>query len=186
MNICMYGAAKEQIDKKYIDEVYKFGRLMAEENIRLVFGGGQTGLMGAAARGVYEGGGKLTGIAPKYFDREGVLFQNCTELIYTDTMRQRKQIMEDMADAFVVAPGGIGTFEEFFEMLTLKGLGQTQKPIIILNIGGYYDTMFRFIEHSIEERFTGTETTGLYSVAATAKEAIQLAIAASVENVKRS
>ena len=81
------------------------------------------------------------GIAPRFFDKPGVLYENCSEFIFTDTMRERKQLLEERSEATIVAPGGIGTYEEFFEILTLKSLGRIDRPIVIYNINGYYDRM---------------------------------------------
>ena len=122
MRICVYGAASPTIDPAYIEAVEKMGKEMAARGHSLVFGGGGNGLMGAAARGVRTAGGYILGVIPKFFDQENIeaICDFCDELIQPDTMRQRKQIMEDNADAFIVTPGGIGTFEEFFEILTLK------------------------------------------------------------------
>ena len=114
MNICVYGASSNVIDKKYIEVTEELGRKMAERGHNLVFGGGANGLMGAAARGVYEKGGYIVGVVPTFFNVDGILFENCNEMIRTETMRQRKQIMEDRADSFIMTPGGMGTFEEFF------------------------------------------------------------------------
>lgn len=152
-NICVFGAASDEIDKSFIEAGEKLGRLMAERNINLVFGGGCTGMMGAVVRGVDAAGGYSKGVAPSFFEKE-VLYDNCSEFIYTETMRQRKQIMDSSADAFITTPGGIGTFEEFFEMITLKGLGQTEKPIGILNTNGYYDLLVHLLQHSIKLGFT--------------------------------
>ena len=118
MRICVYGAASPTIDKKYIELVEKMGQEMVNRGHSLVFGGGGNGLMGAAARGVKSGGGYILGVIPKFFDEEKVeaICDFCDELIQPDTMRQRKQLMEDNADAFIIVPGGIGTYEEFFEI----------------------------------------------------------------------
>ena len=154
MRICLYGASSNEIDKKYIEQTEEFGRLLAQRGHSLVYGGGAQGLMGAAARGVHENNGEILGIAPTFFSEvDGVLFKQCSNFIYTETMRERKQLMEDHADAFVVTPGGIGTFEEFFEILTLKQLGRHQKPIVIYNMLGYYDTMKKMMEEAIEKNF---------------------------------
>ena len=107
----------------------------------LVFGGGAQGMMGAAARGVRDGGGSIIGVAPDFFDVDGVLFPDCTEFIYTKTMRERKQILEDSSDAFIITPGGFGTLDEFFEILTLKQLERHNKAIVVLNVAGYYDNI---------------------------------------------
>lgn len=159
MNICVYGASSNAIDKKYIEVTEELGRRMAERGHNLVFGGGAGGLMGAVVRGVYEKGGYIVGVAPTFFNVDGILFENCNEMIRTETMRQRKQIMEDRADAFIMTPGGMGTFEEFFEILTLKQLGRHKKAIAVLNIDGYYDAMENMIVNAIEGKFM-TEACG--------------------------
>lgn len=127
MKICVFGASSSTIDKSYVSQVEELGRKIADRGHGLVYGAGASGLMGAVARGVYEKKGEIVGVVPNFFDDEdmgvdGRIFQDCTELIRTDTMRERKRIMEERADAFVIVPGGIGTFEEFFEVFTLKQL----------------------------------------------------------------
>ena len=143
MRICVYGAASATIDEYYKQEVKKLGLEMAKRGHSLVFGGGGHGLMGAVADGIHEGGGHILGVIPKFFGDESIeaVFESCDELIEPNTMRERKQIMEDNADAFVIVPGGIGTFEEFFEILTLKQLCRHNKPIAIFNVKGYYQEM---------------------------------------------
>jgi uncharacterized protein (TIGR00730 family) len=164
MRICVYGAASPTIDKKYIELVEKMGQEMANRGHSLVFGGGGNGLMGAAARGVKSGGGYILGVIPKFFDDEKVeaICDFCDELIQPDTMRQRKQLMEDNADAFIIVPGGIGTFEEFFEILTLKQLGQHNKPIVIYNINGFYDSMLKTLDEAISLNFINKECISIY------------------------
>lgn len=153
MNICVYGAASSTIDKIYIEQGEALGELLAENNIGLVFGGGANGLMGACARGAYKKGGKITGVVPRFFNVDGVLFDKCTEIIFTDDMRERKRTMENLSDAFVVTPGGIGTFDEFFEIFTTQNLGMHHKPIVILNINGYYDSLLSVIKDCIHKGF---------------------------------
>ena len=116
MKICVFGASSAHIDDKYIQVVEKLGEEMAKRGHSLVFGCGGTGLMGAAARGVRRGGGYIHGVVPTFFKQNGVeiLFDECDKVTYTQTMRERKAIMEDDADAFIIVPGGVGTFEEFF------------------------------------------------------------------------
>ncbi len=174
MNICVYGAANECIAPIYLAEGRELGKLMAQKGHRLVFGAGATGMMGAVAVGVHECGGTMLGVAPKFFDRPGVLYQACDEMVFTDTMRQRKQRMEEESDAFVMTPGGLGTMEEFFEIITLRQLARHDKPIIIFNIAGYYDPLIRLIEHAIEGGFIGQEGRDLYAVATTAREVVEL------------
>ncbi len=162
MNICVYGASSNKLDRSYITVVEEFGFQLAKRGHHLVFGGGSEGLMGAAARGVHKGGGNITGVAPSFFNVDGILYQDCTEFIYTETMRERKQIMEDKADAFVMVPGGIGTFEEFFEILTLKQLRRHKKAIACLNINGFFDTMIAMLEETIEGHFMAPACRELY------------------------
>ena len=170
MNVCIYGAASNTIDEKYISAVEALGAMLAERGHGLVFGGGSSGLMGAAARGFHRNGGSIIGVAPSFFNVDGVLFPHCTELIYTETMRERKAAMEERADAFVIAPGGIGTYEEFFEVLTLKQLGRHNKPIVLWNIGGYYDPMRALLQHSVREGFFREVNLNLCRFAESAEE----------------
>ena len=159
MNFCLYGASSNEIDSVYINATEELGKLIGLKGHNLVYGGGASGLMGAAARGVKTGGGKIIGVAPDFFQVDGVLFPDCTEFIYTKTMRERKQIMEEKSDAFIVTPGGIGTFDEFFEILSLRQLGRHDKPIAVFNINGYFDSMKAMIDFAIKERFI-TESSG--------------------------
>ena len=166
MRICVYGAASPTIDPEYIKVVEQMGREMTARGHSLVFGGGGNGLMGAAARGVRDGGGKILGVIPKFFDNEDIeeICDFCDELVYTETMRERKQIMEDNADAFIIVPGGIGTFEEFFEILTLKQLCRHNKPIAVYNVKGYYNEMEHAMEQAIEKNFIRGNCRDLYIV----------------------
>lgn len=164
MRICVYGAASDEIDKSYITEGEKLGEQLAVRGHSLVFGGGASGMMGAVARGVYKHKGYIKGVAPSFFNVDGRLFAESNEMIMTDTMRQRKQIMEDSSDAFIVSPGGIGTFEEFFEMLTLKSLDRHTKPIAILNTNGYYDDLLSFLQNGVKEYFLRPSNLNLYFV----------------------
>ena len=164
MRICIYGASSTLIDPKYIEETEILGEVLAGEGHGLVFGGGTEGLMGAAARGFARKGGEIIGIAPTFFlNVDGILYDQCTEFIYTETMRERKQLMEEKSDAFLVTPGGIGTFEEFFEILTLKQLGRHAKPILIYNIMGYFDSMKAMMEDAIEKKFMKDTCRELYT-----------------------
>jgi uncharacterized protein (TIGR00730 family) len=166
MRICVYGAASPTIDPAYIEAVEKMGKKMAERGHSLVFGGGGNGLMGAAARGVRSAGGYIMGVIPKFFDEEKVeaICDFCDELIQPDTMRQRKQIMEDNADAFIVVPGGIGTFEEFFEILTLKQLCRHNKPIVLYNLMGYYSEIDLVMEQAMKKNFIRDNCKALYQI----------------------
>ncbi len=173
MNICVYGASADSLRQEYFDAAYALGALIASGGHRLVFGGGQGGLMGAAARGAHDGSGEILGIAPRFFDEPGILFPDCTEFIYTDTMRERKQLMEDESDAFIILPGGIGTFEEFFETLTLKQLGRHAKPMAMLNTLSYYDPLRAALVSAAEGGFMSRACLSLFAVCATPADALR-------------
>lgn len=164
MNICIFGAASNEIDSCYIEKTEQLGREAAQRGHNLIFGAGANGLMGAAARGVSRAGGKVTGIIPSFFKDEAIekIYEKCDELIYTETMHQRKSKMEELADAFIITPGGIGTFEEFFEILTLKQLGRHKKPIAMYNINGYYDNLEALLHESSAHGFIRSKCHLLY------------------------
>ncbi|MBR5236490.1 MAG: TIGR00730 family Rossman fold protein [Clostridia bacterium] len=164
MKICVFGAASNKIEKSYILAAEKLGERMAERGHTLVFGAGAHGMMGASARGAYRKGGEIIGVIPSFFKEESIeeIYENCTELIYTETMAERKSKMEDLADAFIILPGGIGTFEEFFQVLTLKQLGRHTKPIAIYNINNYYSHMEKMLENAVTEAFLSSDGKDLY------------------------
>lgn len=166
MRICLYGAASFSIDNKYIEKVEELGLQMTKRGHSLVFGGGANGLMGAAARGVKKGNGYILGVIPTFFDDEKIegVYPECNKLIETKTMRERKQIMEDNADAFIVTPGGVGTFEEFFEILTSKQLCRHNKPIVLYNIDDYYGELAVMMKAAVEKKFIRRGCLNLYKV----------------------
>ena len=174
MKICVYGAASSLIHENYIKAGEELGRRMVERGHSLVFGGGRNGMMGAVARGVAEKEGKILGISPKFFEENNaeISFLSCTEFIHTETMRERKKLLDESSDAFVISPGGIGTFDEFFEILTLKQLGRHNKAIVIFNVNGYYDNLLKMMECSIEEKFITTDCVELYKVTNTVEETL--------------
>ena len=174
MRICVYGAASSEIDKSFIEAGEELGRKLAERGHGLVFGGGRNGMMGASARGVAEKGGEIIGISPWFFEENNaeISFQNCTEFIHTETMRERKKLLDETSDAFVISPGGIGTFDEFFEILTLKQLGRHNKAIVIFNIDGYYDNMLEMMQVSVDKKFITNDCRELYKVTSTIEETL--------------
>ena len=163
MKIAVYGAASNKIDEIYLKRVEELSKKLAMKGHSLVFGGGSSGLMGAAARGFHEKGGKMLGIAPTFFKSvDGALYEHCDEFIFTETMRERKFLLEEHAEAFIITPGGVGTFEEFFEAFTLKQLGLHNKAMIIYNINGYYDTMKKMLDEAIEKKFMSESNKELF------------------------
>ena len=164
MNICVYGAASDEIAEIFKTAGEELGEQLALRGHNLIFGGGASGLMGAVARGTTRGGGRIVSIAPSFFDVDGVLYPECDEYIFTNTMRERKQKMEDLSDAFVISPGGIGTFDEFFEIFTLRQLGRHQKPLAILNTDGYYDDLLSMLRHTADLSFMDSRNFELFRV----------------------
>lgn len=158
MNICLYGASSNTIAKSYINPTEELGAKIAERGHTLIYGGGGAGLMGAAARGVYSRGGRIIGVVPSFLNVDGILFDNCNEMIFTETMRERKQLMEEKSDAFVMVPGGLGTFDEFFEILTLKQLGRHSKPVAVFNINGYFDSLIEQLKNAVHKQFMNPES----------------------------
>lgn len=164
MIICVYGAASKDIAAEFSEAGHELGYRLAKKGHSLVFGGGDAGMMGAVARGAHDGGGHITSIAPRFFDVDGVLYQHCDNYIFTENMRQRKQKMEYMSDAFIVTPGGIGTMEEFFEIFTLRQLKRIDKPLAILNVDGFYDPLLEMLHHTADSRFMSQDNFKLFYI----------------------
>lgn len=165
MKICVYGAASKTISPEHIKNIEFLGKRLAERGHSLVFGGGANGAMGAVARGVKSvNNTKIVGIIPTFFNVDGVLFNGCTEVLYTDTMRERKRLLEDLSDAFIITPGGVGTFDEFFEILSLKQLARMNKPIVIYNSLGYYDPLIKMLDNAVKGNFMSAKNFTLFNV----------------------
>ncbi len=175
MRICVYGAASSAIDPEYIKRVEDFCCNLAQRGHSLVFGGGAGGLMGAAARGFKKGKGHIIGVIPKFFFDSEIeeLCDFCDQVFTPDTMRERKQIMEDAADAFIVTPGGIGTYEEYFEILTLKQLCRHTKPIAVYNVMGFYDDMQKAVDGAIDKGFIKDNCRKLFLVSEDTDEIVK-------------
>lgn len=173
MNICVFCASSSSIAPEFFDAARELGELIAKNGHTLIFGGGKGGLMGAVASGALEHGGHVTGIAPKFFDEPGILLKDECEFIFTETMSERKDIMIDMADAFICLPGGIGTFEEFFEVLTLKQLGQHSKSISLLNTRDYYDDFVSMLTVTAKRGFMSMACLELYKLCPTPAKALE-------------
>ena len=140
------------------DEIYKeqatlLGQTLAKQNIQLIYGGANVGLMGAVADGVLQEGGKVIGVLPHFLQSKEIAHQDLTELILVETMHERKTKMNDLCDGVIVLPGGYGTLEEFFEMITWAQLGLHKKPIAILNIDGFYDDLIKLVQTMVDKGF---------------------------------
>jgi uncharacterized protein (TIGR00730 family) len=158
-SICVYCGSRPGRDPVYMEAGRALGKAIAENGLRLIYGGGTKGIMGAVASGVLSNGGKVTGIIPEFLvDMEATRHSlgQLDELIVTDDMHARKHLMFQRADAFVALPGGIGTLEEIVEIMTWAQLGQHEKPMVFANIGGFWDPMMELIRHMTEEGFVHT------------------------------
>lgn len=165
MKICIFGAASDNIDRSYIEAVEQLSSLLAQSGHSLVYGAGAHGLMGASARGFKSQGAYVHGVVPEFFREHEVeaLFLDCDQLTYTPTMADRKSLMEEEADAFIIVPGGIGTFEEALEVLTLKQLDRHKKPIVFFNVNDYYGELFHFLQTGISQGFMNPSVQELYA-----------------------
>lgn len=184
MKICVFGASGSELKQAYFDAAAELGRALGRGRHTLVFGAGDSGLMGACARAAAAEGAEIIGVAPRFFDEPGVLFQRCSRLLLTETMRERKALMEDLGEAFIVMPGGIGTLEEFFEVLTLKQLGRHEKPIALLNTCGCYNALRALLEQAARERFMGESCLSLYAVCPDAEAALRAVTAPQTQTAR--
>jgi uncharacterized protein (TIGR00730 family) len=155
--VCVFCGSSSGSKKIYAGTAYNLGKLLAENNIGLVYGGGRVGLMGILADSVLESSGEVTGIIPKGLFAREVAHDGLTQLLFVDSMHQRKAVMEEFADGFIALPGGYGTCEEICEMVTWAQLGIHNKPCGILNVEGYYDSYLAFLDNAVKEGFLWIE-----------------------------
>jgi uncharacterized protein (TIGR00730 family) len=151
--VCVYCGSGVGAETGYAEAARALGRALVREGIGLVFGGGRIGMMGILAETVLAGGGEAIGVIPEYLREKGLALEGATSLHVVDGMHSRKALMADLADAFIALPGGFGTAEEFFEVLTWAQLGLHAKPCGLLNIAGYFDHLVRFVDHAVEQEF---------------------------------
>ncbi len=137
----------------YKEQATLLGKTLAKQNIKLIYGGANVGLMGAVAGGVLSEGGKAIGVLPHFLQSKEIAHTNLTELILVESMHERKTKMNDLCDGVIVLPGGYGTLEEFFEMITWAQLGLHKKPIAILNINGFYDDLIKMVQTMVDKGF---------------------------------
>jgi uncharacterized protein (TIGR00730 family) len=152
-SVCVYCGSGPGANPRFVEAAKSFGRLLADNQINLVYGGGSIGLMGAVAKSVLDHGGKVTGVIPEFLIAREHAMTEAHELIVTPDMHARKQIMFDRADAFVALPGGVGTLEELVEQLTWAQLGRHTKPILIANIDGFWEPFLKLIDHMRDMAF---------------------------------
>jgi uncharacterized protein (TIGR00730 family) len=167
-SVCVY-CASSATDVTVEAEIRAFGRELAARGVRLIYGGASRGLMGAIADEVLSAGGKVTGVIPKALEGRESAHRGLTELKVVGSMHEREQLLFDLSDAFVAFPGGFGTMEEVIEMITWKQMGIHGKPIVIANIGGYFDPLLRQFELAVSKKYARTEDRILFGVADTTK-----------------
>lgn len=160
---CVYGGASDRIDKKHIKDIEKLGRIIADNDFSLVYGAGATGCMGAVARGVTEKNGYVMGVSPNFISEFEAIY-DCDNTVMVETMSERKMLMEKHADVYFIAPGGVGTMDEFFQVLTLKYLKRISEPIVILNLDGFYDGLVVFINDLVKKGAVIEDIYKLYDV----------------------
>jgi cytokinin riboside 5'-monophosphate phosphoribohydrolase len=165
MRFTVYTSSSDAIDERYPAAARTFGRRIAQRGDELVYGGTAVGVMGALSTSVRDGGGRVTGVIPRLMAERGIADHACDELVVTDGMASRKQVMIERADAFVALPGGFGTLEEFFEVLTLKQLGYHGKPIVLLDVDGFWTPMLSLFEELYDTGFAARAYAHLYHVA---------------------
>ncbi|HEY8751949.1 MAG TPA: TIGR00730 family Rossman fold protein [Tepidisphaeraceae bacterium] len=163
--ITVYCSSSTHVDHIYTSMAAELGAAIAQQGWQLVYGGNRIGCMGALADAAREAGGKVIGITPQLLVDEGIADEHCDELVVTAGMRERKALLEQRADAFVTLPGGLGTLEEVFEIIVGRMLGYHSKPIVLLNVAGYFDPLLAMIEHGIEQHFIRAEARDAYFVA---------------------
>jgi uncharacterized protein (TIGR00730 family) len=151
--ICVYCGSHPGTDPAFLDRAAAFGRLVAERDLGLVYGGGDVGLMGAVADAALAAGGEVYGVIPEALAEREVAHRGLTELVVVDSMHARKRLMADLADGFVALPGGFGTLEELVEMLTWAQLGFHTDPCGLLNVAGYYDGLVSFVDSQVDAGF---------------------------------
>jgi len=172
-SICVFCASSDAVEACYFDAAAELGAEIARRNHNLVFGGTSVGLMRAVAHGVHAGGGHVIGIIPDAIRDMGIAYEAADELIVTRTMGERKALMHERSQAFVVLPGGFGTLEEFFEVLTLRQLRYHDKPVVLLNVNAFFDPLIELFKHLYAGRFARAEHQSLYHVASTPSAALE-------------
>jgi uncharacterized protein (TIGR00730 family) len=173
-NVCVYSASSTKIAPVYFAAAEELGRLLAMRSINLINGAGSIGLMAATSNAALSAGGTVTGVIPSFMVEQNWHHSGLTRLVETETMHERKQLMAEMSDGVIALPGGCGTMEELLEIITWKQLGLYLKPIVILNINGFYDPLLEMLQRAIDGHFMRPEHGTIWQVATSAQEAIDL------------
>ncbi|MDE6215231.1 TIGR00730 family Rossman fold protein [Bacteroides sp.] len=173
-SVCVYSASSTKIAPAYFEAARELGALLGQKHIRLINGAGNMGLMAAVADAALQAGGEVTGVIPRFMVEQGWHHTGLTRLIEVESMHERKKLMADRSDAVIALPGGCGTLEELLEIITWKQLGLYLNPIVILNIGGYFDPLLAMLRKAVEENFMRMQHGTIWHVAQTPQEAVEL------------
>jgi cytokinin riboside 5'-monophosphate phosphoribohydrolase len=172
VNVCVFCSSSDGIDPVYFQAAVELGHLLAARAHTLVYGGASIGLMGTVARAVHNAKGHVIGVIPQSLVARELTYREAGEVVVTADLRERKRVMEERSDAFVALPGGFGTLEETIELLTLKQLGLHAKPIVIVNVAGFYDPLLHLFAHIAQNGFAPLGGNTLYTVVDTVAAAI--------------
>jgi uncharacterized protein (TIGR00730 family) len=172
--VCVFCGSSAGSDPRFVEAARDAGTLLARRGLELVFGGGHNGMMGALADAALAAGGRVTGVIPQHLMRPEVVHLGLSELIVVDSMHQRKRLMADRADCFLVLPGGYGTLDETFEMVTWLQLGLQRKPLALINVGGYFDPLLQWVRHAVASGFVHRGHANLLPAADSAEAALAL------------
>ncbi len=169
-SVCVYCGTGSAVNEVYRETAAEVGRMLADQGVRLVYGGGSVGLMGIVSLACMQAGGQVTGIIPGHLSEKEGQNHAITDLVLVDTMHARKHLMVEQSDGFIVLPGGLGTLDETFEILTWKYLGLHDKPVVLLNVNGFYDPLLKMIDHMMAEGFTPAHHRLMFKAVATVEE----------------
>lgn len=172
-SVCVFCSSSDSIDDVYKTTATDLGRRLGRLGLDLIYGGASIGLMGCVARGVHESGGKVTGVLPEFFRVKEIEYGEADELIVTKDMRERKAVMDQKSDAFITLPGGIGTMEEAMEILSMKQLKLTLKPLVFINTCNFYGGLIANLQEMVDLKFARKETVNLFAVEPDPETALQ-------------
>lgn len=161
--LCVYCGSSDRVHSDYLQAAREMGAAAARRGLDIVYGAGSTGLMGAVANGAIQAGGRVIGVIPEYFNTPQLAHNGLARLEVVDTIHTRKARLVELGDAFIALPGGYGTFEEFFEVLTWAQIGLHRKPVGLLNVNGYFSPLLEMVEHARREGFIYDEHRSLFS-----------------------
>ena len=172
-SICVFCGSSQAVEESYKTDATELGREIGRSGADLVYGGASIGLMGGVARGVHEEKGKVIGILPEFFRKKDIEYLDADELIVTKDMRERKAKMDERSDAFIVLPGGIGTLEETMEILSMRQLKLTNKPLVFISTGGFYDKLNETFASMIEQKFAKENIRNMFAMTSDPKGALE-------------